>query len=368
MQKAQVRFVNKERSLFFPTLNKRVDDYFKKQGFSKNANAEMKIKTVVILASYFIPFSIILATPNQFWFNIFMWSLMGFGLAGIGMSIMHDANHGSYSKKQWVNDLLGYTLNFAGGSVFNWKLQHNFLHHTYTNVPKMDDDIDDKLIMRFSPSLNVKWYHKFQVVYVFLFYSILTIYWTVLKDFIQFARYTKNGVNHNKRNANIKILLKIIAVKILYFIITIFIPYYFFGHNLKDLFIGFLVMHLLAGSVLSLIFQLAHTVEGTSHPIPDENGIIENDWAIHQMNTTVDFSPNNKLLSWYIGGLNFQVEHHLFPRVCHVHYPELAKIVKQTAKEFNIPYLVNENFFDAVKSHLNTLRKFGMPKIDEIMA
>jgi linoleoyl-CoA desaturase len=117
------------------------------------------------------------------------------------------------------------------------------------------------------------------------------------------------------------------------------------------------------------VFQLAHTVEETSHPLPNENGIIENDWAIHQLNTTVNFSRNNKLLSWYVGGLNFQVEHHLFPRICHVHYPEIAPIVKQTAEEFGIPYLEQQYFSKALKSHFAALERFGrLPHPDEIFA
>jgi linoleoyl-CoA desaturase len=128
-------------------------------------------------------------------------------------------------------------------------------------------------------------------------------------------------------------------------------------------------MHYTAGIILSLVFQLAHTVEETTHPMPNAEGIIENDWAIHQLNTTVNFSRKNKVLSWYVGGLNFQVEHHLFPKVCHVHYPEIAPIVKQTAEEFGIPYLEQEHFSNALKSHFAALKRFGtLPHPDEIFA
>lgn len=264
--------------------------------------------------------------------------------------------------------MLGHTLNLVGGSVFNWKLQHNVLHHTYTNIAYVDDDIDDKLVLRFNPHTKVKSYQKLQFIYAFLFYGILTIYWALLKDFIQFARYTRNGVNPSTKKENAILLVRMIIDKILYFAITLGIPL-LAGISLSYVLIGFLLMHFVSGIVLTVVFQMAHTVEGTSHPLPDESGNIENNWAIHQMNTTVDFAQGNKFLTWYLGGLNYQVEHHLFPRICHVHYPEIAPIVKQTAEEFGVPYMVNETFGKAFQSHMRTLKRLGrLPDINEAIA
>jgi linoleoyl-CoA desaturase len=104
---------------------------------------------------------------------------------------------------------------------------------------------------------------------------------------------------------------------------------------------------------------MAHSVIETSYPLPNEKGEIENDWAIHQLNTTMNFARGNRLLSWYVGGLNFQVEHHLFPNICHIHYNKLAPIVKQTCEEYGIPYLDSPSFFEALKSHVKMLKKFG---------
>ncbi len=366
--KGQVKFVDRDKSLFFATLKKRVDNYFTTNQISKNANATMVIKTITLLASYIVPFLVIILVQPSFLMMNLLWLLMGFGLAGVGMSVMHDANHGSYSTNKTVNYLMGHTLNFIGGSVFNWKLQHNILHHTYTNVAYMDDDIDDKLVLRFNPHTQAKGYQKLQYIYAFLFYGILTIYWALLKDFIQFAKYTKNGVNPSTRKENAVILTRMIIDKIVYFFISFAIPL-IAGIPFWYVFTGFMIMHFAAGIILTVVFQLAHTVEGTTHPLPNEKGDIENCWAIHQMNTTVNFSKGSKFLTWYLGGLNYQVEHHLFPRVCHVHYPKIAPIVKQTAEEFGIPYLENETFAVAFKSHMNTLKRFGkLPDINEAIA
>ena len=200
-----------------------------------------------------------------------------------------------------------------------------------------------------------------------LVYSIVTLYWFVAKDFLQYARYVRLGIIKQDRKGRNVILTKIIAVKLGYTLVFFGLPMYF-GIPFIQVFGGFLLMHAIAGMVLTTIFQLAHTVEETSHPVPNVEGIIENDWAIHQMNTTVNFSPRNKMLSWYVGGLNFQVEHHLFPRMCHVHYPGIAPIVKKTAQEFGIPYLEHKTFGKAVGSHIATLRRFGkFPDLDEVM-
>jgi linoleoyl-CoA desaturase len=365
------RFIdaNKDKALFFATLRKRVDSYFKDRGLSKHYNAQMVIKTIILLSIYIVPFILLLTLKPGIGISMLLWSIMGFGLAGIGMSIMHDANHGAYTSSHTANFWLGGTLNILGGSIFNWKLQHNLLHHTYTNIINLDDDIDDKLILRFSPHTQVKWYHKLQIVYAFLFYGILTLYWVTLKDFIQFNRYTKDGVNKSTPEQNRIIFLKIVISKMIYFFGIIFVPVYFFSIPMWQVITGFLLMHFIGGQILTLVFQLAHTVEGTTHPIPTADLTIENNWAVHQMNTTVNFSRKSKFISWYVGGLNFQVEHHLFPTICHVHYPEISEIVKTTAEEFGVPYLENETFMQAVASHVKTLHRFGkLPDINEALA
>jgi linoleoyl-CoA desaturase len=361
---SEVRFIDnqKEKNIFFATLRQRVDGYFKEKKLSKHHNRQMIIKTIVLLSAYILPFIALLWFQPVIGISLGIWTLMGFAKAGIGMSIMHDANHGAYSLSSKTNKWVGYTINLVGGSVFTWKLQHNFLHHTYTNIVDLDNDIDDKLVMRFSPHTKVKWYQKFQFIYSFFFYGLLTLYWTLAKDFVQFHKYTKEGVNKGSRSQNKKVLIKIILSKIIYFLLFFVLPLVVLGMPVAEFVTGYLLMQFIAGVVLTVIFQLAHTVEETSHPLPDENLNIENNWAIHQMNTTVNFSRKSKFISWYVGGLNFQVEHHLFPTICHVHYPEIAHIVKTTALEFNIPYLENKTFMDALRSHIRILQKFGTPK------
>ena len=365
-RKGQVKFIQKDKSVFFPTLKERVDAYFETNHISKNANAAMVFKTIVMLSIYIGPFVLLLLQNPPLPLSLLYWVIMGIGLAGVGMSVMHDANHGAYSSSNFVNFIMGSILNLLGASTFNWKLQHNILHHTYTNITHMDDDISDKPMLRFSPHAEVKKYHKYQWVYAFLFYGLTSIYWVLLKDFVQFSKYTKQGVNSTNRSQNFWALLKIILVKLIYTFVVLVMPTLFFSLPLGQVIGGFVLMHFVAGIILTVTFQLAHTVEGTTHPLPNEDGIIENNWAVHQMNTTVNFSRSNKFISWYVGGLNFQVEHHLFLKISHVHYSAIAHIVKETAEEFNVPYLENKTLMDAIRSHIATLERFGkLPDLNE---
>jgi len=366
--KQQIRFVPKDKSKFFATLRSRIDNYFTDNNLSKHANSEMVVKSIVLLGGYIFTFAFMLFLGINGWSGYLLWALMGVFCAGIGMSVMHDANHGAYSKKQEVNDWIGYSLNLVGGAVTNWKLQHNILHHTYTNVPTHDDDIQNRAILRFNPQGKSNLIHKFQFVYAFFFYGILTLYWVTLKDLVQLIKFKKDGVSKATDKELFVLFLKMSMMKIAYFSAMLLLPVYVFGFSWTFVLTGFLLLHFVTGLILTVIFQLAHSVEGTTHPMPDSTGIIENDWAIHQMHTTVNFSRHNKWLSWYVGGLNFQVEHHLFPRICHVHYPALAHIVKETAEEFGIPYLENHTFGQALNSHIALLQRMGLPELNEAIA
>ena len=366
--KRTVKFIDKSDSQFFAVLKNRVDAYFVNNKKSKHANFQMVLKTVLLLSLYIVPFILILVFQPSFPVQMLLWLLMGAGLSGVGMSIMHDANHGAYSSNKTINKILGHTLNLAGGSVENWKLQHNKQHHTYTNVIHLDDDIKDKVVLRFNPHTKVRAIQKLQFLYAFLFYGITTIYWALLKDFVQHRRYVREGINTSGEKENKMLLLKMITDKLIYFSVILVLPW-LAGIPLLTVLAGFLVMHFSAGVILTVIFQLAHTVEGTTHPLPDASGNIENAWAIHQLHTTVNFSKGNPFLTWYLGGLNYQIEHHLFPKICHIHYPDIAPIVKSTAEEFGIPYLENKTFGEAFNSHIATLKRFGkLPSLTDAIA
>ncbi|KQS27950.1 acyl-CoA desaturase [Dyadobacter sp. Leaf189] len=363
--KERIKFTPAAKSQFFPTLKTRIESYFTENKISRHANSTMVIKTIVLLGIYILPFCALLLFTPPFWVALLLWFLMGLGISGIGMSIMHDANHGAYSTKAWVNKWLGYTIYLAGAGVTNWKLQHNVLHHTYTNIATLDEDIRDRGVVKLSPHSSVQHLHRFQWLYAFLFYGILTLYWVTAKDFIQYHEFKKSGVNKQTRRENNELLAGLIIMKVIYFSILFVLPVAVAGIPFWQVFAGFCVMHITSGLVLTIVFQLAHSVEGTSYPVANGQGNLDKDWAIHQLETTVNFAPKNRLLTWFLGGLNFQIEHHLFPKICHVHYPQIAVIVKETAHEFGVPYMENKSFTSALRSHISSLRRFGMPSIND---
>lgn len=362
----EVKFKTGEELRFFHTLRNRVDAYFQDRKLSKNANTTMVIKTIVLLSTYTLPFVAILIFPLPFVVALSLWLLMGWAKAGVGMSVMHDANHGAYAKNEVTNKIIGFTLNAVGGASANWKVQHNMLHHTFTNITGVDEDIQTKVVLRLSPHSPHYAINKGQWWYAFFFYGISTMYWALVKDFKQYWAYRNHGLLKGRRAQKNWLFVRLVAVKLAYFFTFFGIPV-LVGIPFWQALVGFAVMHFTCGIILSIVFQLAHTVEETDFPLPDTTGSMEDSWAVHQLRTTMNFATKNKWLSWYVGGLNFQVEHHLFMRICHVHYPAIAPIVKQTAQEFGVPYLEQRTFSSAFLSHIRHLKKLGRTPLDEIM-
>lgn len=314
-----VKFSGYEKEDFYKELRKRVNAYFKDGNISRHANGAMKFKTVVMLLMYIVPFTILLTVPLPVWVQIFTWIFMGIGSAGIGLSIMHDANHGAYSKNDSVNKRIGYTLLILGGSDLNWRIQHNMLHHTYTNVHGYDEDISPVPILRFSPDAKRLKVHKFQHVYAWFFYGLMTLMWVLSKDFVQAVRYNKLGLLSSQKTNFTKHIVFLVFFKLIYFVIFIGLPLWLTDMPLLVILGGFFLMHFTAGFILGIVFQPAHVVPVSNYPTPDKTGNVDADWAVSQMMNTANFAPDAKLLSWYVGGLNYQIEHHLFPGVCHIH-------------------------------------------------
>lgn len=348
------------RADFFVTLSQRVNAYFTSNNIQRTANTEMVIKTVFMLSLYTIPYVLMITGIfSSVWMMLAMYAIMGLGKAGIGLSIMHDANHGSYSTKPWVNNALGLTLNLVGGHAFNWKVQHNVLHHTFTNVHDVDEDISPRGVLRMAPGSDWKPFHRWQHVYAWFFYGLLTFVWIVFKDYDRLARYNKDGLVKKQKTTYLKEWTVLVFTKVFYTGYIFVLPILVLPFTFWQIFVGFFIMHYIAGFILAIIFQPAHVIEGTEYPMPDNEGNLENNWAIHQLHTTTNFGHRHRIFSWYVGGLNYQVEHHLFPNICHVHYRKIAKIVEETTKEFGLPYKSKDTFVQAIIAHTRLLRELG---------
>ncbi len=354
-----VKFLTRDKTKFFKTLNKNVNNYFKENNIKKTGNWKLYTKAIVMFALFMVPVIVLLTVDMPNWARILLTIITGIGMAGVGMNVMHDANHESFSSKKWVNKLMGSSIYILSGNVYNWKVQHNVLHHTYTNIHGMDEDIDAGRIIRFSK--HAKWMkiHKFQKFYSIFLYGLLTINWAITTDFKQMHQYLKKKLSYGKFPNPKKEWSILIITKILYYSFWIVLPIAVMDIKWWQVLIGFFVMHYTAGMILSVIFQLAHVVPKTEMPLPDENGQMKHTWAIHQLYTTSNFAIDNRLVNFYTGGLNHQVEHHIFPHISHIHYKNISKIVRDTAKEFNLPYNEYKTMMGAFAEHFKQLSYLG---------
>jgi linoleoyl-CoA desaturase len=271
--------------------------------------------------------------------------------------MMHDACHGSYSSKKWVNEMVGYSLNALGGNAFIWKFKHNILHHTYTNVDGIDDDIAKSPLMRHCSTQKWVPAHRFQHIYVVLVYCITSLAWVFIMDFNKYFKQKILVTPLQKMSAKEHIIFW--ASKVLYLFFYIALPVALVGWGPWA--IGFVCMHVTMGLALALVFQLAHVVEDVEFEaaIGMDHKMIENEWAIHQVKTTANFAPRNWFVNWYVGGLNYQIEHHLFARISHVHYPAISKIVQDTCRQFNIPYNSFPTMSKSLVSHFRMMKQLG---------
>jgi linoleoyl-CoA desaturase len=361
MERVKFRSVDPREKEFAAEIRKRVRAYFKENKISSYANGKMYFKTVVLLSLYIAPFVAILLFDLAPLAALGFAVLMGIGEAGIGMSVMHDGAHGAYSSKGWVNTLAGGTMFLLGSNTFNWKVQHNFMHHTYTNIYHFDADISTKAIIRLCEYAPLKKYQRFQQFYAFPLYGMMT-FLRLFGEISMLVKYNRMGITMHRNAKPALELFKLITTKVVYLALIFGLPLWLSDFTFWQILLGFSTLHIVAGMIMSTVFQMAHVVEGAEQPLPDKDNVIHNDWMVHELKTTSDFGRKNGLLSWYIGGLDFQIEHHLFHNVCHVHYPFIAPIIKATAEEYGIPYNLKPNVWAALGSHFRRLKDLGVGK------
>ncbi|GAB5525072.1 MAG: acyl-CoA desaturase [Roseivirga sp.] len=342
---------------FQKDVNARVDAFFRSKKISKNANGEMVFKTVWVLTGWVATYVLILSNLFAPWAMLLMALAHGFFTAMIGLNVSHDAIHGSYTKCPKKNKRLGLSFNFIGVNDYVWTISHNIVHHTYTNIPNHDEDIEQVPILRLQPNQELWKIHKFQYIYAFFLYSLSTFFWVLIKDYKKFFQHQLGG--HFRKSFPKKEMFRLFAYKAFYYFMFLALPIMVIDLAWYWVIFGFVASHLLEGFTVAVIFMLAHIIEGTSFPEPEENGKLNMPWADLQMHTTANFAIKNKVVNYLFGGLNFQIEHHLFPKVCHVHYPKISQIVKETAKDHNLPYIEHQTFFGAIGSHIRFLKKYG---------
>ncbi len=357
--KVSTKFPSAQGMNFYGELRKRVNKDFSDKGISVHANGKMWLKASIFL-SLFI----------ALYFTILLVNLNGFALAGltimlgvvcafIGFNVCHDAIHGAFSANKKTNKRLSLIFHLVGANPYVWNITHNVVHHTYTNIPGHDEDIEIAPgLIRISAEDEHRPHQRYQQLYAFPLYGLASLSWVLRKDFKKFFQKRIGA----RENVHPKIeYFNLFFFKALYYILFIALPIFMMNLPWWQVLLGFVLLHLAQGVTMGLVFQLAHVVEGTAFPVPNESGNMEEAWAEHQMRTTANFATHSPAAAFFLGGLNRQIEHHLFPKICHVHYGRISVIVKQTALEFGIPYHENSTFMAALGSHYRMLKAMGSP-------
>lgn len=340
---------------FLTTVRQRVDAYFTENKIAPHADWSIYLKSLILfglcLGVYFaLLFGWFPAIPR-----LIFWLLLGFGEALFAVNVGHDALHGSFSKSPKVNQFLGFMgFDLIGLSSYVWKQTHNIGHHTYTNISGVDPDINKPVLLRLSPHDPYYRFHAFQHIYIWFLYSLLTLDWVLFADYAYVIKQMKKVP---KIELFYLVLFKLINLGYMVVIPLVFSPMAWWV-----VIIGYIAAQFIAGIFVALVFQLAHLVEGLEFPLPDKEGVLPTSWASHEMATTANFATHSRFICHLTGGLNFQIEHHLMPKICHIHYLKIAPIVRATALEYHLPYHERPSLTAAIASHIRLLRHLGTVK------
>jgi len=343
---------------FHRELRRRVDAQFKDSGTRQRDSAAMYLKTAVILTVFAISYVALVFLASNGWQALGTSVLLGATVAGIGFNVMHDGGHQAYSDRRWINRLMALTLDLVGGSSYIWQWKHARFHHTWVNVAGHDSDIDLGILGRLSPEQPWRPWHRWQHLYLWVLYGVTAIRWHVYGDFRDMISGTVGERRFDRPHG--WDLAGFVTGKLVFFMLAFGLPLFF--HSIGAVLLFYTTTSAVAGVLLALVFQMAHVVEEADFPAPNATSRqMDTPWAVHQLETTVDFSRDSRVLSWLIGGLNFQIEHHLFPRISHVHYPAVARVVEATCREYGITYRTHRSFAAGIASHYRWLRQLAMP-------
>lgn len=362
---ARATFAPAGENSFQQELSRQVREYFRENDLSEGAGFWGAVSMGVKLLMLVVPYGLILTGSFSRGVMVLLAMMAGAATSGLGFSA-HEGAHGSLFKSSFANNLIANGFSLLGVSLFNWKIAHNAVHHTYTNVYSLDEDLTTNAFLRFAPASPWRPHHRFQHIYVPLIYPFTIFYLVFVQDFRQLFM-PKFGPYEKTLFTPMRLLTALLA-KVFYVGWTLLVPLYMLELPMEQILAGFMIMHWAAGCVTAGIFMTAHAVQEVEFPMPDVNGRLADDFFVHQLRTTADYACSNKLLSWYIGGLNFQLEHHLFPLIASRHYPSIHQIVKKLATERGLPCVEFETFLSALKSHVLHLKNLSVAPSPNVQA
>jgi linoleoyl-CoA desaturase len=334
-------------------LRRRADEYFRTSGLHERDCWQMYLKTAIILVGFAAFYVTLVFLVHTWWLALPFAILLGLTGASIGLCIQHDGSHQAYSDHPWLNRLMAMTLDLVGGSSHLWRGKHVLSHHTYTNITGHDGDIDVGVLGRMSPYQKHRVLHRWQHYYLWPVYGFMALKWQLYDDFWEIATGKIRGRAYPRPRGWGWVTF--IGGKAVFLTLAFVIPSLVHPFGTVLLFFG--ATGIVMGLSLAVVFQLAHAVKEAAFTAPPaENQRIEKAWAVHQVEATVDFARGSRTLAWFLGGINFQIEHHLFPRVCHIHYPALSRVVEATCRDFGVRYAEHPSFWAGIAAHFRWLR------------
>ena len=361
MKKLKLKFVKQREESFYIDLRKEVYNYFQSRDLSIHANNQMFLKTVFFFGLLISTYILILFSGIDNTMKLALCFFHGIAITGIGFNISHDCSHNAYFRKNKYNSLLSYSMDLVGSNSYMWDLKHNKAHHIYTNIESFDEDITGSYLLRLSPHAPFHKVNRLQYIYAWPLYCLIYFYIVWVYNFVQFRAHRFGPFVQIKHPA--KEWVKLIGWKLFYLFYAVIFPIYWLKLSVMEFLIGYGIVCATAGFLLGVTFYLAHCVENCfEFPLPDKDEI-KNSWARHQMETTSNFARENKFITWFCGGLNFQVEHHLFPEICSIHYSKISKIVHKVSKNHNVPYKYYSGLWPALKAHYQVLKKLSAPQL-----
>jgi linoleoyl-CoA desaturase len=340
---------------FHTELHRRVDQHFARLGTAPNEAPGMRVKTAVIVGWLLASYAGLLFWATTPWQGAILAVSLGLAIAGIGFNVQHDGNHGGYSSRPRLSGAMGFALDLVGGSSYVWRWKHNVFHHSNPNLVGLDADIDLQPFCRLAPKQPRHAAHRAQALYIWFLYAFLAVKWQFVDDFRDISTGTIGGQRFPRpRGWSLAALL---AGKLFFVSWTLVLPMLL--HPVWAVLACYAVTSVTLSLALAITFQLAHVTDGATFSHASRAASTE--WAVHQVESSVNFCPSNRFLTWYLGGLNYQIEHHLFPKVCHLHLPDLAAIVEQTCKEYGVSYRVHQSATAALASHVRWIHRLGAP-------
>lgn len=342
-------------TLFVKTLHGRINAYFRQNNYSIKCNHAMRLKMITGTGWWLLSYLAIFLLPLTKWEFFAVYIFHGIGHIYFSFNVGHDALHNAISKKRSINKFWAYSYDLLGVNTYMWRFMHHQGHHACLNIHGEDMSLETAGIFRLSSHEKRKGFHKYQHIYAFFIYGSYLFYYVFLKDYKYF--FSKNNIYLKNVKHPKKEWIKLFLGKAIYLLYMLIIPIYFLPFSASFVFLAFCLTLFMIGIVMSFTFQTTHIVDTTTYPVSKKE--YEN-YVFHVFETTADYAAASKIANWFFGGLNVHVIHHLRSDICHIHYPELTKIVKATATEFGIKYRENHSVLAAVKAHLRQLKNLGV--------